>query len=95
MRFQHLFFAAFLLLVGATQAAGAKYIFLFIGDGMAQQQRLMAEEYQLKFKKKGLVINSMPYQALTKTFSANAHVTDSAASGTAIACCEKTNNGYL
>ncbi len=95
MRLQHLFFVAFLLLVGVTQAAGAKYIFLFIGDGMAQQQRLMAEEYQLKFKKKGLVINSMPYQSLTTTFSANAHVTDSAAAGTAIACGEKTKNGYL
>ena len=81
-----------LLLASAVEAAGAKAVFLFIGDGMAQQQRLLAEEYQLKMAGTGLAINAMPYQVLTRTFSANAHVTDSAAAATAIGCGEKTKN---
>ena len=72
-----------------------KYIFLFIGDGMSTPQRMMAEDFSIKSGGGRLAMNTLPYQANTRTRSANASVTDSAASATAIACGEKTNNGML
>ncbi len=72
-----------------------KYVFLFIGDGMSIPQRYMAEEYLKKTEQRGLRINAMPVQTLTTTSSANSFITDSAAAGTAIACGEKTNNGFI
>ena len=72
-----------------------KYVFLFIGDGMSLPQRMMAEEFSMKTTGKGLTINAMPQQSYTKSSSANSFITDSAASGTAIACGEKTNNQRL
>lgn len=72
-----------------------KYVFLFIGDGMSIPQRMTAEEFSVKTGKGRLFINSMPFQAITTTSSANSFITDSAASGTAIACGEKTNNGVI
>ena len=73
----------------------AKYVFLFIGDGMSLPQRMMAEEFSMSTTGKGLTINSMPQQSYSKTSSASNFITDSAASGTAIACGEKTNNGRI
>jgi alkaline phosphatase len=72
-----------------------KYIFLFIGDGMSTPQRMMTEAYSVKTGCGPLAMNTLPYQANTRTGSANATVTDSAASATAIACGEKTRNGIL
>ncbi len=72
-----------------------KYVFLFIGDGMSIPQRMAAEEFSIKNGNGKLFINSMPHQAVTKTSSANSFITDSAASGTAIACGEKTYNGAI
>ena len=63
----------------------AKYVFLFIGDGMSLPQRMMAEEFSMSTTGKGLTINSMPQQSYSKTSSASNFITDSAASGTAIA----------
>lgn len=40
-------------------------------------------------------MNSLPYKASTCTKSANSIITDSAAAATAIACGEKTDNGFL
>ena len=40
-------------------------------------------------------MNQLPYQVNTRTKSANAVITDSAAAATAIACGEKTGNGML
>ncbi len=73
----------------------AKYVFLFIGDGMSLPQRMMAEEFSRSTTGKGLTINAMPQQSYSKTSSASNFITDSAASGTAIACGEKTNNGRI
>jgi alkaline phosphatase len=42
-----------------------------------------------------LAMNHLPYQANTRTKSANSIITDSAAAATAIACGEKTKNGML
>ena len=72
-----------------------KYVFLFIGDGMSLPQRMMAEEFSRSTTGKGLTINAMPVQGYSKTSSASNFITDSAASGTAIACGEKTNNGRI
>ena len=90
-----LFFAALVLPCAAENIKPVKYVFLFIGDGMSIPQRMTAEEYSLKTGRGRLFINTMPYQAVTSTNSANYFITDSAASGTAIACGEKTVNGCI
>lgn len=79
----------------AEEVKPVKYVFLFIGDGLSIPQRIMAEEFMQKTEKRGLYMNSMKHQALTSTRAANSFITDSAASGTAIACGEKTNNGHI
>jgi len=73
----------------------AKYVFLFIGDGMSLPQRMLAEEFSQSTMGKGLTINNMPQQSYSKTSSLTNFITDSAAAGTAIACGEKTNNGRI
>jgi len=79
----------------ALFADSPKYIILFIGDGLSTPQRMIAEEFALKTGHGQLTINHLPNHATTRTVSANSLVTDSAASGTAIACGEKTNNGRI
>ena len=74
---------------------GPKYIFYFIGDGMSYPQRMAAEEFSRGIGKGSLIMNKFPNHATTRTSSANRLVTDSAASGTALACGEKTNNGTI
>ena len=76
-------------------AAAPKYVFLFIGDGMSTPQRMVAEEFARATGRETFAMNRLPYQANTRTRSANAVITDSAAAATAIACGEKTNNGML
>ncbi len=92
-------FIIFTTITFAANASGnikpVKYVFLFIGDGMSIPQRMLADSYSVKTTQNKLFINSMPVQALTTTSSGNSFVTDSAASGTAIACGEKTANGCL
>ena len=96
--FAAVFFAASAA-VAAPKANGAeklpKYIILFIGDGMSTPQRMLAEEFLRKSGKPGLAMNHMPYHCSTRSGSANSIVTDSAASGTAIACGTKTANGRI
>ncbi len=82
----------FLCSLGASRP---KYTFLFIGDGMSMPQRMVAEEFSEKIGHGPLAMNTLSYQASTRTKSANAIITDSAAAATAIACGEKTNNGML
>ena len=92
------FFLA-LLLLGAigfgVSAQTPKYIILFIGDGMATPQRMVADEFSRKAGRGDLAFNTLPFHATTRTASANSLVTDSAAAATAIACGEKTDNGKL
>ena len=73
-------------------AENPKYVFLFIGDGMSVPQRMLAEEYANKVRGTEICFNHFPCQAMTKTYSANSYVTDSAAAATAMACGVKTNN---
>lgn len=81
----------------AASAAGArpKYVFLFIGDGMSTPQRMTANEFSLKSGRGNLAMNALPFQATTRTCSADSLVTDSAAAATAIACGTKTLNGAV
>jgi len=79
----------------AASAVSPKYVFLFIGDGMSVPQRMTAEEFSRKAGNGPLAMNQMPFQAMTRTCSANSLVTDSAAAATAIACGSKTRNGSV
>ncbi|MDC7218678.1 MAG: alkaline phosphatase [Spirochaetales bacterium] len=82
------------------QFGKAKYVLLFIGDGMAMTQINAAEAY-LNAQAgtapgiEKLSFTQLPAQGLTTTFSSNAFITDSAAAGTALACGEKTESGVI
>ena len=83
-----------------NEAVKAKYIFLFIGDGMGLTQVAAADSYLAytdgdKLGGQYLTMTSLPYFGLLTSYSANSRVTDSAAAGTAIACGVKTNNGHI
>lgn len=73
-------------------AAVPKYVFLFIGDGMAVPQRMTADEFSRARGDGPLAMNALPFSATTRTCSADSLVTDSAAAATAIACGSKTKN---
>ena len=93
MKIESLFATIALVFAFAASAATPRNIILFIGDGMATPQRMTADEFARKTGRPGLVMNRLPFQATTRTCSANSLVTDSAAAATAIACGEKTYNG--
>ena len=90
-----LFLCLFLLSAVVLYGRNPKYVFLFIGDGMATPQRMIADEFSRKTGRGQLAINTMPYHATTRTSSSSSLVTDSAAAATAIACGEKTKNGRI
>ncbi|SDL15924.1 alkaline phosphatase [Maridesulfovibrio ferrireducens] len=69
----------------------AKYVFLFIGDGMGMPQRIAVES----FTGEQLVMNSFQAQGMTTTYAADRFITGSAAAATSIACGQKTNIGML
>ena len=83
-----------------VSAPQAKYVFLFIGDGMAMPQINAAEAY-LNSKagtKPGvskLGFTRFPSQGLTTTYDAGSFITDSASAGTAIATGHKTLSGVI
>ncbi|MCG8569238.1 MAG: alkaline phosphatase, partial [Spirochaetes bacterium] len=73
----------------------AKYVFLFIGDGVGMPQIQAAEAYMggkdgsVEIEK--LLFSQFPGQGLTTTHANNRYITGSAAAATAIACGKKTN----
>ena len=79
----------------------AKYVFFFIGDGMAMPQINSAEifkgaeESTDRMNKGKLAFASLPYQGMQTTHAANTFITESAAAGTALATGHKTNNDVL
>jgi alkaline phosphatase len=79
--------------------AKAKYVFLFIGDGMGQSLVSLTESYMsYKAGKLGgekLSFSNFPYTGFVTTYSANKRTTCSSAAGTAIATGSKTNNELL
>ena len=86
---------AFVLASGWLFAAPPKYVFVFIGDGMSTPQRMVTEDFARKTGLGDLAMNHLPYQANTRTKSADSVITDSAAAATAIACGCKTRNCML
>lgn len=91
----------FYLLVSILHVQGqAKYIFLFIGDGMGVNQVNATEMYQQSITNKRtgiqpLTFTQLPISSVSTTCSASNWVTDSSAAGTALACGTKTNNGTI
>ena len=96
------------LLLAAALLAGraegtAKYIFLFIGDGMGTAQRNAAEMYlagmreargDVMPREAQLAMNVLPVQGFIRTDSLSG-ITDSAAAGTALATGHKAQNGAV
>ncbi|MCJ2164847.1 MULTISPECIES: alkaline phosphatase [unclassified Pseudodesulfovibrio] len=82
---------AMMFMVGNAYAESAKYVFLFIGDGMGLPQRAATAAYTGK----KLAIDSMPAQGVTTTFANDRFITGSAASATALATGVKTNINYI
>lgn len=87
------------LVVAIMTMAQAKYVFMFIGDGMGPHQVLSTEMYlaelEGKIGRKPLLMTTFPYSGQAATFSASSGITDSAASGTCLATGQKTNNGVI
>lgn len=88
---------------GINAANGAKYVFLFIGDGMGAAQRNAAELYlageraargDITARDAQLVMNTLPVSGEIRTGSLSG-TTDSAAAGTALATGRKTSNGAV
>jgi alkaline phosphatase len=94
------FILVFILLVNIQIAFGqAKYVFFFIGDGMGVNQVNATEVYLSELNGKrgsvSLQMTQFPVASFCTTFSASDDVTDSAASGTALATGTKTRNGSI
>ncbi len=91
--------AASITLASASAAANApKNVIYLIGDGLATTHRQVAEYYlqeKTGDKNTRLAMNALPIAGINTTHSADSLVTDSAASGTALAAGVKTNNGML
>ena len=85
---------------GAAASSQAKYVFYFIGDGMGLNQVQLAELYGAetdggRIGREPLLMTGFPVVSVGSTFSESNGVTDSAASGTALASGVKTANGCI
>lgn len=84
----------------AATPAKAKYVFLFIGDGMAVAQAAATEVYAnaLSQKEPGFLklgFTQFPAHGLTTTYDSSSIITDSASAGTAMASGKKTLSGVI
>lgn len=81
--------------------AKAKYVFLFVGDGMGIAQRNSAELYLAGEKGSGrpeavkLVMNTFPAQGMNTTYDLSSVIPDSASTATALASGHKTTSGTI
>ncbi|MEG1979948.1 MAG: alkaline phosphatase, partial [Victivallaceae bacterium] len=91
MRIKSLLLCFIAFVAAATCKAELKYVFVIIGDGYGQNQRLITET--LIGKK--LYMSQMPVKAVNNTNNVYGLLTDSAASGTALATGIKTFNGAV
>jgi alkaline phosphatase len=92
--------AALLFLSFQAHAQQAKYIFLFIGDGMAMPQISSAEVYAGALSGKDvdirkLTFTNFPHAGIMTTYDAGSFITDSASAGTAMASGHKTLSGVI
>jgi alkaline phosphatase len=76
-------------------AEAPKYVFFFIGDGMATAQRMAAEEYLKSQGKDGLLMNTFPAFGMATTYQSDRFIPDSAATATSMATGVKTNGGCI
>ena len=80
---------------GPSDSAGIpRNIILIIGDGMGFGSLRAASNYAAGEPGR-LLMEQLPVHGLVETYSANQQITDSAASGTALACGFKTDNGKV
>ncbi len=91
---------AIALLIGCQEIPHqAKYVFLFIGDGMGLAQVATAEAYLAnnngEIGSKTLNFSQFPVLGTITTYSASNWITCSSAAGTALATGTKTTNGML
>jgi alkaline phosphatase len=87
------------MFTGCSSGNRAKYIFLFIGDGMGNSHVSAAESY-LSYKegKTGgdrLTFTGFPESGFCTTYSYDHQITGSSAAATAFTTGTKTRNGYL
>ena len=85
--------------------AAPKYVFLFIGDGMAGPQIHATEAYLASLeqddtipggiKAVNLNMSKLPVHGMQMSYANNRFITGSAAAGTALACGKKTNIGVI
>jgi alkaline phosphatase len=88
-----------------TASAAPRYVFYFIGDGMASPQIHATEAYLASLfeddtveggeKAEKLTMSTFPVQGMQMSFANDRFITGSAAAGTALACGEKTNIGVI
>ncbi|MGE0077696.1 MAG: alkaline phosphatase [Bacteroidales bacterium] len=80
-----------------SQDNPAKYVFLFIGDGMGIQQVNTAKVFadSVLKSKEGIVFTKFPVASLSTTYAANRYITCSAAAGTALSTGSKTSIGTI
>lgn len=81
-------------------AKQAKYVFLFIGDGMAMPQISATEVFATARNSKDITAKKLgfsqfPVAGLTTTYDAKTFITDSASAGTAIASGNKNESGVI
>lgn len=92
-------FVSILLISLSVFAAKPKYVFYFIGDGMGTNHVLMTEFYLSSLKGEfgltPLCFTQFPVASVATHYAANSNVTDSPASGTALATGVKTRNGFV
>ena len=92
---------AFAVIVFSLQCAAKapKYVFFFIGDGMGANIVNYTQLYKASVNGQHgmapLAFTEFPVVSFASTWSANSRVTDSAASGTALATGVKTNNAMI
>jgi alkaline phosphatase len=100
--------AMILFMATMANAAEPKYVFFFLGDGMASAQIQATEAYlteenggdaklaaDLLKPANRLNMSKMPIQGMQTTYDAHALMTDSASAGTAFACGIKTMSGVV
>lgn len=90
---------ALLLTIVSCGQKRAKYVFLFIGDGMSFANVSLTEAYQAHVRGEvgmdPLCFTSFPVLGEATTFSADRPITCSSAAGTALSTGFKTRNGML
>lgn len=81
----------------AQKNYNAKYVFLFIGDGMGIQQVNTAQLFSdsVLNDSVGIAFTKFPVSSMSTTFAANRYITCSAAAGTALSTGTKTSIGTI